>query len=99
MEGIRPDKIFKTGSHMYEVIENNKRRIEQSKIIEELKLKKDNYFLVSIHREENIDDTENFKSLMKVLDNLWLKYKLKIIVTTHPRTRKKNRKRKNKYFK
>ncbi len=94
MEGIKPDKIFKTGSHMYEVIENNKGRIEQSKIIEELKLKKDNYFLVSIHREENIDDTENFKSLMKVLENLWLKYKLKIIVTTHPRTRKKIEKEK-----
>jgi UDP-N-acetylglucosamine 2-epimerase (non-hydrolysing) len=94
MEGIRPDKIFKTGSHMYEVIENNKGRIEQSKIIEKLKLKKDNYFLVSIHREENIDDTENFKSLMKVLENLWLKYKLKIIVTTHPRTRKKIEKEK-----
>ena len=94
MEGIKPDRIFKTGSHMYEVIENNKGRIEQSKIIEELKLKKDNYFLVSIHREENIDDTENFKSLMKVLENLWLKYKLKIIVTTHPRTRKKIEKEK-----
>ena len=56
MEGIRPDKIFKSGSHMYEVLENAKEKIENSNIINDINLEKNKYFLVSMHREENIDD-------------------------------------------
>tara|TARA_B110000444_G_C18836284_1_gene596157 strand:- start:503 stop:1630 length:1128 start_codon:yes stop_codon:yes gene_type:complete len=89
MEGIRPDKIFKTGSHMYEVIEKYKQNINQSKILKKLNVKKDKYFVVSIHREENIDDAENFKSLMNIFESIINKYKIPIIVSTHPRTKKK----------
>ena len=87
MEGLRPDKIFKTGSHMYEVIEKSKEKINSSKVLTELKLQKNNYFLVSVHREENVDDNKNFQSLIKILDHVSEKYEKEIIVSTHPRTR------------
>ncbi len=88
MEGIRPDKIFKTGSHMYEVIENSKLEIDNSKALIDLGLDKGKYFLVSIHREENIDDIRNFNSLINILDHISNTYDMPIIVSTHPRTRK-----------
>ncbi len=88
-EGIRSDRIFKTGSHMFEVLEFFKNKINTSKILSKLKIKKQKYFVVSIHREENIDDHENFSSLIKVFRSLENSYKIPIIVSTHPRTQKK----------
>ena len=89
MEGIRPDKIFKSGSHMYEVLENAKEKIENSNIINDINLEKNKYFLVSMHREENIDDENNFSSLIKILNEIAQNYKLPILISTHPRTQKK----------
>ncbi len=89
MEGIPADRIIKTGSPMYEVIHYYLPKIEASKILNELKLKERDYFLVSCHREENIDDPVHFKSLVDVLNSLAEDYNKRIIVSTHPRTRKK----------
>tara|TARA_B100001142_G_scaffold315754_1_gene354733 strand:+ start:1954 stop:3078 length:1125 start_codon:yes stop_codon:yes gene_type:complete len=88
-EGISADRIIKTGSPMKEVIQANMTGIEQSKILEEIGLEKKKYFLVSIHREENVDSKVNFDNLIKSLDVLADTYKYPIIVSTHPRTRKK----------
>ena len=89
MEGIRPDRIFKTGSHMYEVLEGSKNKILNSSILNRLNLKINKYFLVSIHREENLDDEENFSSLINILNDLSNKFNFPIIISTHPRTQKK----------
>ena len=89
MEGIPADRIIKTGSPMYEVIHYFLPKIEASKILNELKLKERDYFLVSCHREENIDDPAHFKSLVNVLNSLAEDHGKRIIVSTHPRTRKK----------
>ncbi len=88
-EGISADRIIKTGSPMKEVIQANMKGIEKSKILEEIGLEKKKYFLVSIHREENVDSKVNFDNLIKSLDVLAETYKFPIIVSTHPRTRKK----------
>jgi UDP-N-acetylglucosamine 2-epimerase (non-hydrolysing) len=88
-EGIRGDRIFKSGSHMYEVLEDAKEKILDSNILNEIKLKKNKYFLVSIHREENVDDEKNFSSLIKILNELSENYNLPIVISTHPRTQKK----------
>ena len=89
MEGIPADRIIRTGSPMYEVIHYYLPKIEASNILDELKLKERDYFLVSCHREENIDDPVHFKGLVDVLNNLAQDYSKRIIVSTHPRTRKK----------
>lgn len=89
MEGIPADRIIKTGSPMYEVIHYYLPKILASKILDELKLKERDYFLVSCHREENIDDPVHFKDLVDVLNSLAEDYKKRIIVSTHPRTRNK----------
>ena len=89
LEGIRPDRIFKTGSHMYEVIEKHKEKINKSDALLKLDLKKGNYFLMSVHREENLDDKENFQCLLKIFEDIENNYQIPIIVSTHPRTQKK----------
>lgn len=88
-EGIPPDRIIKTGSPMYEVIHYYMPKIKASKILETLNLKADNYFLVSAHREENIDNDRNFYNLIEALNLIAETYKLPIIFSTHPRTRKR----------
>lgn len=88
-EGIQDDRIFKTGSHMPEVLEYYKESINQATILDLLKLKRFNYFLVSMHREENVDDQENLKSLLETLNEIAKTYKLPIIVSIHPRTQKR----------
>jgi UDP-N-acetylglucosamine 2-epimerase (non-hydrolysing) len=88
-EGIRKEHIFVTGSPMTEVIKKHKEKIENSNVLEELDLEKDNYFLVSAHREENVDNEENFLSLMNVLNDIAEKYQMPIVYSTHPRSKKR----------
>lgn len=89
-EGLRPDRVIKTGSPMFEVLTQYLPKIEQSKIVNELGLKKGEYFVVSAHREENISTNDkNFNNLVQVLNDIARIYDLPVIVSTHPRTRKK----------
>jgi len=88
-EGLHPDRIIKTGSPMFEVLAHYKVKIEASRILETLGLKKEKYYVVSAHREENIDSAMNFEKLINVLNTLAKFSELPIVVTTHPRTKKK----------
>jgi UDP-N-acetylglucosamine 2-epimerase (non-hydrolysing) len=88
-EGIKADFIVKTGSPMDEVLSFYKDKIDASSILQKLDLKKSEYFVVSVHREENVDSDKNIHSYVGVLGVLAEKYGLPIIVSTHPRTRKK----------
>lgn len=88
-EGLPADRIIKTGSPMYEVITNKLSDIDSSNIIETLSLEKNQYFVVSAHREENISSDKNFLDLVDTLNSIAEIYKLPIIVSTHPRTRNK----------
>lgn len=85
-EGLPADRIIKTGSPMFEVLNSRKEEIEQSKILEQLSLKKGEYFVVSAHREENISSEENFMDLVDSLNSIAEVYELPIIISTHPRT-------------
>ena len=87
-EGLLPDRVIKTGSPMFEVINSRLEDIEQSDILERLELKENNYFVVSSHREENINSEENFLNLVDTLNAVAEKYNIPVIVSTHPRTRK-----------
>lgn len=87
-EGLRPDRIIKTGSPMFEVLNNYMPKVENSQILEKLDLKKNNYFVVSAHREENIASEEKFFNLVEILNSIAEKYNMPIVVSTHPRTRK-----------
>lgn len=87
-EGFPPDRIIKTGSPMLEVLESKSEEIKNSKILDKLTIEKNKYFLVSAHREENINDEKNFLSIIESLNAIAEKYKLPIIISTHPRTRK-----------
>ena len=88
-EGLPADRIIKTGSPMFEVINKKLDDINNSKILDELKLNKGEYFVVSAHREENISSDKNFLDLVVTLNTVAEIYKLPIIVSTHPRTRNK----------
>ena len=88
-EGIPPDRVIKTGSPMFEVLNHYKPLIEKSDICERLALKQGEYFVVSAHREENIDSDENFTNLVATLNQLAEDYGKRIIFSTHPRTRKR----------
>ncbi|ENP8456971.1 UDP-N-acetylglucosamine 2-epimerase (non-hydrolyzing) [Photobacterium damselae] len=88
-EGISPDFIVKTGSPMDEVLNYYKDNIVQSDVLERLELSREAYFLVSVHREENVDSEKNINNFVLALNTIAEKYNLPIIVSTHPRTRKK----------
>lgn len=87
-EGMKPDQIIKTGSPMLEVINKNLQNIKKSKILTKLKLKKNDYFLVSAHREENVDDESSLNELLTTLTHISKEFNKKIIFSTHPRTQK-----------
>lgn len=88
-EGLPADRIIKTGSPMFEVLNSRLADIENSQILDELHLKTKEYFVVSAHREENINSEENFNNLVESLNSLAEVYHLPIIISTHPRTLKK----------
>ena len=87
-EGIRPDCVIKTGSPMYEVLHHYLPKIQKSFILSDLSLEKEKYFVVSAHREENIDSEKNFSNLIEIVNAVAVKYNYTVIVSTHPRTRK-----------
>lgn len=86
-EGIRPETVIKTGSPMYEVLDYYQPQIAASGILGQLKLAARGYFVVSAHREENVDSPANLADLLDSLDQITRKYKKRAIVSTHPRTR------------
>ena len=86
-EGIRPETIIKTGSCMKEILNFYKSEISESQVLKSLELKNDNYFIVSIHREENVDYKSNLENLLHSLNAVAEKYRLPVIVSTHPRTK------------
>jgi UDP-N-acetylglucosamine 2-epimerase (non-hydrolysing) len=88
-EGLPPDRIIKTGSPMFEVIHHYRPKIEASNILEQLGLSPDGYFVVSAHREENIEPEGQFRKLTAILNNLAETSGTRVIVSTHPRTRKR----------
>lgn len=96
-EGLPPDRVIKTGSPMLEVITNNMEGINNSEVLDNLKLKEQEYFIVSAHREENIESDENFENLVASLNAIGEKYNYPVIVSTHPRTRNKINSRKIKF--
>jgi len=88
-EGIKPETIFKTGSPMKEVLNANMAEIKSSNILEREGLNSKEYIIMSVHREENVDSPKNFNNLLESINELTNKYNMPIIISTHPRTRKK----------
>ncbi|GAA4652910.1 UDP-N-acetylglucosamine 2-epimerase (non-hydrolyzing) [Anaerocolumna aminovalerica] len=88
-EGIPADRIIKTGSPMFEVLHSGKEGIKNSEILKKLNLKMGEYFLISAHREENINIEENFRNLIDSINAIGEIYNIPIIISTHPRTKKK----------
>jgi len=88
-EGLRPELVIKTGSPMREVLDYHRKGIESSDALTRLGLEAGKYFLVSAHREENVDDPENFRDLLDTLQGLHEHYRFPVVVSTHPRTRKR----------
>jgi UDP-N-acetylglucosamine 2-epimerase (non-hydrolysing) len=86
-EGLSPDRVIKTGSPMFEVLNKFRAKIEASDVLEKLKLEKQKFFVVSSHREENISNPKNFEGLITSLNQIAEKYDYPVIVSTHPRTR------------
>ncbi|MBU0784419.1 MAG: UDP-N-acetylglucosamine 2-epimerase (non-hydrolyzing) [Gammaproteobacteria bacterium] len=88
-EGIRPETIIKTGSHMREVLDHYMPKIQQSQVLQTMKLEAGKFFIVSAHREENVDSPENVADLLETLNALANHYNYPVIVSTHPRTQKR----------
>ena len=88
-EGLPADQVIKTGSPMFEVLNHYKAKIEASDVLDRLGLKEHQYFIVSAHREENINSDQNFLDIVKMLNAVAEKYQYPVIVSTHPRTRKR----------
>jgi len=88
-EGLPQDMVIKTGSPMFEVLNTYRERIDSSNILKDLKLTKHNFFVVSAHREENIELDKNFFNLVESLNEIAKIYQIPVIVSTHPRTKKR----------
>ncbi len=88
-EGLPADQVIKTGSPMFEVLHHYKAKIKASDVLARLGLKEHQYFIVSAHREENINSDQNFLDLVQMLNSVAEKYQYPVIVSTHPRTRKR----------
>ena len=88
-EGIKPETIIKTGSPMMEVLNANMTKILQSDVLAKENLKVKEYIIMSIHREENVDSAQNFSDLLETIDEITKVFNKQVIVSTHPRTRKK----------
>ncbi len=88
-EGLPPDRVIKTGSPMYEVLQKHLPKIDASTILSTLKLEKDKYFLVSLHRAENVDSDKQFSNIVNILNTVAKEYNYPVIVSTHPRTMKR----------
>jgi UDP-N-acetylglucosamine 2-epimerase (non-hydrolysing) len=86
-EGLRPETVIKTGSPMYEVLRHHERDVARSAVLARLGLAPRGYFTVSAHREENVDDPENFRDLLAALAAVAARYRKPVVVSTHPRTR------------
>ena len=86
-EGIKPETIIKIGSPMKEVLNSNKKKIDRSKILKKYKIEKNKFFLVSLHREENVDSKKNLLTIFNSIDAIAKKYNMPILVSTHPRTK------------
>ena len=86
-EGLPPDRVIKPGSPMKEILQYNMENIKSSTVLEKLELKEHDFFIVSTHREENVDSPENFNNLLDSLNAIAEKYRMPVIVSTHPRTR------------
>lgn len=88
-EGIRPETVIKTGSHMREVLDHYMPKIQTSDVLQRIQLDRGRYFIVSAHREENVDSEENLRDLLETLNALAETYDVPVVVSTHPRTRKR----------
>jgi UDP-N-acetylglucosamine 2-epimerase len=88
-EGLKPETVIKTGSPMKEILDYYMSKINKSEILDNLNLKAKDFFVVSTHREENVDSEENFTDLLESLNTIANEYNKRIIVSTHPRTMKK----------
>jgi UDP-N-acetylglucosamine 2-epimerase (non-hydrolysing) len=88
-EGLKAEMVLKTGSPMKEVLGHHKKQIEASDVLKRLGLSNGSYFVVSAHREENIDSAENFRDFLSTLDAVAKTHDLQVVVSTHPRTRKR----------
>jgi len=88
-EGIRPETIIKTGSHMREVLDYYMPKIVQSDVLQRMRLESGRFFVVSTHREENVDTPQNLRDLMETLNAIANEYGVSVIVSTHPRTQKR----------
>lgn len=88
-EGIKPETIIKTGSPMMEVLNANMNKILQSDVLVKENLKVKDYIIMSIHREENVDSPQNFNDLLETIDEITKVFNKQVIISTHPRTRKK----------
>jgi UDP-N-acetylglucosamine 2-epimerase len=88
-EGLPPDMVIKTGSPMFEVLTHYRPRIDASDVLKRLELQEGGYFMVSAHREENVDGDERFARLVNVLNTVAMEHNLPVVVSTHPRTQKR----------
>jgi UDP-N-acetylglucosamine 2-epimerase (non-hydrolysing) len=88
-EGVAPETVIKTGSHMHEVLHFYRERIGQSRVVQRLGLESGRYFVVSAHREENVDEAGNLNALLATLDALASEYGYPVVVSTHPRARQR----------
>ncbi len=100
-EGISQHLIFKSGSHLPEILKKHRNKINKNKILNNLKIKKNNYFLFSFHREENVDNETNLNEILESIESIYQNFKVPILISTHPRTlaRLKNNKRHEKLIK